>query len=183
MSVVNSLDTVPMTCCISLQMEKLLCKQAQWEQCKPANAVMNPMQKIVYSQTTLQKPSARPKNGGFIQLQKSWNHVWGHTSQWAQLPDTTSYKPIWLSTTTSMYQKLCFCWGNCHNLLAKTSGHPICPSQGPRQQGVVGNVAHDTCPLGILQATKTSKSLTFDHYSFLKIEKYNISTKSKCNVN
>ena len=104
MSLAASLDTVPMTCCIPLQMEKLFCKQAHWEQCKPAPTVMNPMQKTVYSQKTLQKPSARPKKGGFIQLQKSWNHVWGHTSQWARLPKTTFYEPIRLSTTTSMLQ-------------------------------------------------------------------------------
>ena len=68
------------------------------------STVMNPMQQKnnMQSNNLTKNPSARPKNGGFIQLQKSRNHVWGHTSKWARLPDTTSYEPMRLSTTTSI---------------------------------------------------------------------------------
>ena len=43
-----------------------------------------------------------------IWLQEPWIYAWVHTSQWARLPDTTSYEPIRLSTTTCMNLNLPF---------------------------------------------------------------------------
>ena len=86
MSLVASLATAPITCCILLQMEKLLCKQAQWEQCKTANTVMNPMTNPIGEPTLQGARSTKSDSCKF--------HICINNHKYAKLWGTLNRRPL-----------------------------------------------------------------------------------------